>query len=123
MWGKYGKAIIAFLFALWTVIAPQLTGDGKWDLAEQLVFAVAVGNGLLVWIIPLNPAWSAGKTIINGVLSALAAAQLVIFDGIQPDDWTIIIGAFLSVVMGWVAPTHSMRGTTEQVKVTSGFTS
>jgi hypothetical protein len=119
---KYGKSIVAGLFFLWTVVAPLLTGDNRIDgLGEWSVVAVGFSNMLLVYIIPLNPAWEAGKTVINGVLAALAAAQTLLGDGLQPDDWTIIIGAFLTIVIGWYAPTISAPGTTALVRVPAGF--
>jgi hypothetical protein len=122
-WQRYGKSVVAFLFTLWTVIAPLITGDGRLDRDEWIIFAIAVGNNLLVYIVPLNPLWESGKTWINAVLAALAAAQTVIVDGLQPDDWTIIIGAGLGILLGWYAPAISMNHTTEKVRVTSGFTS
>lgn len=120
---KLGKALVALLFFIWTVVAPLITGDNHIDGEEALIIAVAVGNGILVYIIPVNPAWQAGKTVINAVLAALAAAQTVIYDGLQPNDWTIIIGAALAILIGWYAPTISMQGTTEQVRIPAGFNS
>lgn len=123
MWQKFGKAIVSWLFLVWTALAPLLTGDGRIDgFAEWSVIAVAGANGLLVYIIPLNPAWEAGKTVINAVLASLAAAQTVLGDGLQPDDWTIIIGAGLAILIGWYAPTFSAKGTGAPVRVNQGFT-
>lgn len=122
MWKTYGKAMVGFLFFVWTVVAPLLTGDNHIDGAEWLIIGVGVANGLLVYAIPLNPAWSAGKTLINAVLASLAAAQTLIFDGLQPDDWTIIIGAGLAILIGWYAPTFSVRNSSTAVQVDPGFT-
>ncbi len=122
MWSKYGKALVALAFLVWTTVAPQLTGDGKIDLLEGVAIATAAANGLLVYIVPLNPQWEAGKTIINAVLAALTAVPTVIADGIQPDDWTVIIGAALTILIGWVAPTISMARTPQPVQVDAGFT-
>lgn len=121
MWAKYGKTIIAGLFAAWTAFAPLISGDGKIEREEWFIFAAALLNVLLVYFVPLNPAWRWGKTIINAGLASLAAAQTVIVDGLQPDDWTIIIGAGLAILIGWVAPTISMQGTSEQVRVPTGL--
>jgi hypothetical protein len=120
-WQRYGKAVVSLLFFVWTIIAPLVSGDGHIDTDEWVIIGVGAANGLLVYIIPLNPAWEAGKTVINGVLAALAAAQTVMLDGLQPEDWTIIIGAFLAIVIGWFAPTLSGKGTDSVVRVTSGF--
>jgi hypothetical protein len=79
------------------------------------------GSAILVYIIPLNPSWAAGKTVINAVMASLAAAQTVLADGLQPDDWTIIIGAGIAILIGWYAPSLSLPLTSASVKVTSGF--
>ena len=123
MWQKYGKALVSLLFFIWTVVAPLITGDGHIDGDEWLIIAVATANGLLVYIIPLNPSWAAGKTVINALLASLAAAQTVIYDGLQPNDWTIIIGAGLAILIGWVAPAISLPGTANPVKVPAGLNS
>lgn len=104
-WQVYGKSIIAFVFFLWTVVAPLLTGDQRisgWE--EWTIIIMGGANGVLVYFIPMNPKWEAGKTVINGVLAACAAAQTVLGDGFQYNDLTIIVGAFLALVIGWYAP-------------------
>jgi hypothetical protein len=81
-WSTHGKAIIAFLFFLWTIIAPLITGDNRIEGEEWIIIGLGAGNGLLVYIVPLNPAWEAGKTVINAVMASLAAAQTVMVDGL-----------------------------------------
>ncbi len=120
-WQTYGKAIIAFIFFLWTIIAPLITGDNHIDTNEWLIVGLGTGNGLLVYLLPLNPKWEYGKTVVNAVMASLAATQTVIADGLQPDDWTIILGAGLSLLIGWYAPAISMKGTTEETRVSAGF--
>lgn len=120
-WQRYGKAIIAALFFVWTVVAPLLTGDGTIRGVEWLVVGTGAGNAVLTYLIPLNPRWAAGKTVTLAVLAALSAAQTVIGDGFQPDDWTIIIGAGLAILIGWYAPALSLGGTSTAVKVPAGF--
>jgi hypothetical protein len=121
MWSKYGKSLVSLLFFLWTVVAPLITGDNHIDRDEWIIIAIGAANGLLVYIVPLNPAWETGKTWINAILASLAAAQTVIVDGLQPNDWTIIFGAGLALLIGWYAPTASMTHSTERVVVGSGF--
>ena len=123
MWSKYGKALVSLAFFVWTIIAPLISGDKHIDRDEWLIIGIGLGNGLLVYVVPLNPAWEAGKTVINAVLASLAAAQTVIVDGLQPNDWTIIIGAGLAILIGWYAPALSMdHSATDRVEVDSGFT-
>jgi hypothetical protein len=121
MWQKYGKALVAFLFFVWTVVAPLITGDHHIDRDEWVIIGMGIGNGLLVYVVPLNPNWAAGKTVINAVMAALAAAQTVIVDGLQPNDWTIIIGAGLAILIGWYAPTLSAARSGYAVDVPTGF--
>lgn len=118
---KYGKAVVALVFFLWTIIAPLLNGDNAIHGLEWVIVGTGLANGLLVYAIPLNPRWEAGKTVINGVLASLAAAQTVLVDGFQADDLTIIIGAGLAIFIGWYAPTISLVRTTDAVAVPSGF--
>lgn len=121
MLGKYGKALVSALFFLWTIVAPLLTGDGHITGVEWLVIGTGAGNAILVYLIPLNPDWAGGKTVTLAVMASLAAAQTVIGDGLQPDDFTIIIGAGLTILIGWYAPTISLQDRVSEVKVTSGF--
>jgi hypothetical protein len=120
-WQKYGKALVAAAFFVWTIIAPLLSGNGRIEGLEWLIVGTGAGSAILVYIIPLNPSWAAGKTVINAVMASLAAAQTVLADGLQPDDWTIIIGAGLAILIGWYAPSLSLWNTSASVKVTSGF--
>jgi len=122
MWQTKGKAVIAALFFLWTVVEPLLTGDGRiHGYLEWCIILTGFLNMLLVYIVPLNRSWEGGKTVINGGLASLAAAQTVLADGFQYNDLTIIIGAGLALLIGWYAPTISMRGTAEQARVPAGF--
>lgn len=121
MWSKYGKAIIAALFFVWTVVAPLLTGDGAIHGIEWIIVVTGAGNAILIYVVPLNPNWALGKTFINAIMAALAVAQTLVGDGLQPDDWTIIIGAGLTILIGWYAPTISLPDTAQRVKVPSGF--
>lgn len=117
----YAKSVIAALFFLWTIVAPLLNGDNEIHGLEWLIVGTGASNAVLVYLIPLNPRWEAGKTVINSVLASLAAAQTVLGDGFQNDDLTIIIGAGLALLIGWYAPTISLGRTSERVEVTSGF--
>ncbi len=124
-WQTYGKAIIAAVFFLWTVVAPLLTGDNKISgYVEWTIISTGALNALLVYIVPLNKRFEGGKTIINGGLASLAAAQTVLADGFQTDDVTIILGAGLAIIIGWYAPTITNPNSTdptERVRVRSGL--
>lgn len=118
-----GKAIISALFFLWTLVEPLLTDDNRiGGYVEWSIILTGFGNMILVYIVPLNPRWEAGKTVINGAMASIAAAQTVLGDGFQYSDLTIIIGAGLAIIVGWYAPTISMKNTTEETRVRAGFT-
>lgn len=109
-WEKTGKSIIAFVYAVVTVIIPLASGDHHIDASEGIIIALAVGNNLLVYIVPITQRFGAAKSIINAVLAALAIAQTVITTGA---DWTnptnlmLVISAFLVAVGVTVAPAAS----------------
>ena len=119
----YAKSIVPFLFVLWTVFSPQWFGDKHWDRNEIIIFAVAVGNNLLVYIIPNTPRFKGVKTTINAILMALAVAQTLIIDGLQPDDWTIIGGALLTGLGVTYASSVSYPNSANPVVVPSGVVS
>lgn len=124
-WQVYGKSIVAALFFLWTIVAPLLTGDNRISgYVEWVIVSTGGLNMLLTYIVPLNKKFEGGKTIINGGLAALAAAQTVLADGFQYADVTIIGGAFLAIVIGWYAPAITNPTSSDPaafVRVRSGF--
>jgi hypothetical protein len=121
-WDKYGKALVAFLFAVWTVVSPTWFGDHHIDADEGIIIALAIVNNVVVWVVPLNPAFKGIKTIANALLASLAIAQTVIIGGITPDEWPLIIGAGVAVLGVWIAPAVSAPKATTPVVVGTGFT-
>lgn len=107
LWDKYGKAIIAFLYAVVTVAIPLFTGDDHIDPSEGIIIAIAIGNNLLVYIIPLSQRFGGAKSVINAVLAAVAVAQTVIAGGIDTNDWYLIASAFLVAIGVTLAPAAS----------------
>lgn len=120
MWSKYGKSIVAFLFTLWTIIAPLWFGDRHIDPAEGIIIALAFVNNGIVYIVPLNPGFKSIKTVVNAFAAALVIAQTLIIDGLQPDDWTYILGAFIGALGVAFAPAIS-EDQPEPVAVGNGF--
>lgn len=110
MWAKYGKTILAFLFTVYTVVQPLWFGDHHIDPSEGIIIALAIGNNLLVFIIPIFPGFKASKSIITAFLAALAVAQTAIVGGLDPEDWPTIIAAFLVALGVYVAPAVSQVG-------------
>lgn len=110
MWDKYGKSIIAFLFTVYSVVQPLWFGDHHIDPDEGIIIALAIVNNLLVYLIPLSPGFKGAKTIIMALLAALVAAQSAIADGWKPEDWPIVIGAFVAALGVFLAPAISTSG-------------
>jgi hypothetical protein len=106
---KYGKAIGAVGFFLWTLLAPYITGDKSFDNNEKIIVALAIANAIAVYWTPLNPAHKGIKSAINLIMVALAAAQTLIVDGLQYDDWAIIIGAVLTAAGVKFLPAASIK--------------
>jgi len=106
---KYGKSVIAFLFVVWTVVAPLIFGDGKLEREEWIIIAIAVGNNIVVYIVPLSPAFKSVKSVVNVILVVLAAVQTVLLDGWQPDDWSIVLGALVAALGVTYAPAASVK--------------
>lgn len=121
MWDKYGKSIVAFLFTVYTVVAPLFFGDHHIDGPEWVIIVLAVANNVLVYIIPLKDTFRGAKTAIYMILAGAAVAQTLVLDGLQADDWAIIIGAAVSALLAGYAPAKSDTGTSEQVAVGPGF--
>lgn len=106
-WNVFGKAIFAWLFAVYTAAVPLLSGDHHIDSGEWVVLALAIGNGILVFLVPVSPALASAKSWINAVLAALAVLQTVIGGGVDMSELALVIGAFLAVVGVAVAPAYS----------------
>lgn len=117
LWNKYGKAIIAFLFAVYTVVVPLFSGDHHIDPAEGIIVALAIGNNLLVYIVPLTKSFSGAKSVVNALMAGLVVAQTQIAGGIDAQDVMLIIGAVVAALGVVVAPAYSPK---ERVLVTTG---
>lgn len=119
-WDQYGKSIIAFLFVIWSVVAPLWFGDRHIDSDEVVVIGLAVLNNALVYIVPLTPRFKGVKTVVNALIMAFTAASPLLYDGLQPNDWTIIIGAGLAIFGVTIAPAASLKER-EPVQVGTGL--
>jgi len=120
VWEKYGKSIVAFLYAIIAVVLPLFTGDHHIDASEGIIIALAIGNNLIVFIVPLSKAFGGVKSVVNALLAALAVAQVVIVNGSDwsdPNNLMMIVSAFLVAIGVTLAPAASVRA---GVQVTAG---
>lgn len=117
LFDKYGKSIGAFLFFLYTVAIPLWTGDHHIDGSEGLIIAVAIGNGLLVYIVPVTKSLPGLKSVVNVILAGLVVAQTQLAGGIDANDWYLIIGAVVAAIGIPILPAASLK---ERVRVALG---
>lgn len=112
MWGKYGKSIVAAIYAVAVGAIPMWTGDRHIDASEGILIAVAIGNALLVYIVPLKPEFKSVKSVVNAVMAALSVALAQIAGGLDINDTLMVAAALLSALGVTLAPAASTKGNT-----------
>lgn len=116
-WQKYGKTITAAAFGLYTVIVPLWSGDHHIDPSEGLIIALAVGNAITVYVVPITKSFAGVKSVVNAISAGLVVAQTQIAGGLDGNDWYLIIGAVVAAAGVVVAPAYSPK---EHVLVQAG---
>lgn len=120
MFQTYGKAIVAFFYAIAVVAVPLASGDHHIDAAEGVIIAIAVCNNGLVYLIPLAPSAPWLKTLVGAALSGLQIVTVVIVGGVNGNEWLSVILAVISALGITVAPAISPKtGTRSGVSTTS----
>ena len=124
IWSKYGKAIVAFVWSVISFAIPMYTGDHHFDTAESVMLVIAIGNNIIVFLVPVFQEFKSLKTIVTAVLASAAVLQLLIgsggFDGLDLNDWYQVVAA-AGVSLGlWFAPAAT-TDRPEPARVTSGF--
>lgn len=114
-WDKYGKSIVAAVYAVAVIAIPMWTGDRHIDPSEGILVAIAVGNALLVYVVPLKPEFKSIKSVVNAIMAALSVALAQIAGGLDANDVLLITAAGLSVLGVTLAPAASTKGTTPVV--------
>jgi hypothetical protein len=117
LWDKYGKAAIAFAYAVLAVVTTAWSGDHHVDASEGIIIALAIGNCLLVYVVPITRHSAGVKTLVNAIMAGLVVAQAQIAGGIDGNDWTLIIGAIVGGLGVAIAPAYSPK---ERVRVGMG---
>jgi hypothetical protein len=116
-WQTYGKSLVAAIFAVYTVVVPLWTGDHHIDPSEGIIIALAIGNNVLVYIVPLTARFGGVKSVVSAVMAALVVAQTQIAGGLDGNDILLIVGALLATLGVVVAPAFSPK---QRVKVSAG---
>ncbi len=109
MFPKYGKSIVAFLYAVALVGGPLFSGDHHIDPSEGVAIAIAACTAALTWLVPLVPSAPWTKTAIGAVLAGLQVATTAIVGGIDANDWLLIAFAVASFLGIAVAPAVSPK--------------
>lgn len=107
---KYGKSIVAFLYAVAVVAVPLFTGDHHIDPSEGVAIAIAVCTNGLVYFVPLFPTAKWTKTAIGAALAGLQVVTVVIVGGVDGNDILLTAFAILSFLGIAVAPATSSGG-------------
>jgi hypothetical protein len=105
MFNRYGKSIVAFLYAAVFVAIPQVSGDGHLDPAEGVTLAIAVVTAAGVYLVPLAPGAKWSKSAIGFLLAGLNVAAVVVLDfRIDAAEWLMIATAALGAIGIYAAP-------------------
>lgn len=106
---KYGKSIVAFLYAVATVAIPFWSGDHHVDASEGVAIGIAVCTAALTWLVPLVPSAPWTKTAIGVILAVLQVVTTVIVGGIDSNDLLLIGAAIISALGIGLAPAISPK--------------
>lgn len=107
---RYGKSIIAFLYAVATVAVPLFTGDRHVDPVEGAIIATAVVTNVGVWLVPLAPQAKWTKTAVGVLTAGLAVVEVAILDHVIDANELMLIAAALAAAAGiQLAPAESPK--------------
>lgn len=109
MFQKYGKSILAGLYAVALVAVPMFSGDHHIDAAEGVQIAIATCAAAATWLVPLFPSAPWTKTAIGALLAGLNVAAGLIVGGINGDGWISIAAAVLGALGITLAPATSTK--------------
>ncbi len=106
MFRKYGKTVIAALFAFLTAIQ-ALVSDGHVTQQEGVQIAIAAVTAVSVYFVPMF-GYPAAKTIVAVILAALNVLTTAIVGGLDAGDFTGILIAGLTAIGVASAPARSV---------------
>lgn len=107
MFTTYGKAIVAFLYAVAVVAVPLFSGDNHIDPPESVAILIAVCTAVLTYLAPLVPSAPWVKTAVGAVMAGLQVLATVIIGGVDGNDVLLIAFAVASFLGIAVAPAVS----------------
>lgn len=101
---KYGKAVVAVIYAALVTAYTALSGDGRIESDEWVQVAIAFTTAVGVWLIPMAPGAKWAKSAVAGVLAVLQLLTTAILGGIEPGEWLLLLITFGSAIGIYVAP-------------------
>lgn len=105
-WNVYGKALAAVILAAVTAVQAVLS-DGRVTPVEWVQIAIAVVTALLVYVVPVVPAWPHAKSVIGAVLAGLNVLVTVMVGGWNSGSATEAVLAVATAVFVRYAPAQS----------------
>jgi hypothetical protein len=106
MWKTYGKALTAVAFFVITAVQAALS-DGHLTQVEDVQIAIALVTAVGVYLVPIAPQATWGKTAVAVLLAVLNALVTLIVGGVSPADITELVLAALTVLTVGVVPARS----------------
>lgn len=118
---RYGKALVAIIYAGLVVAYTALSGDGAINNDEKVQIAIAIMTAVGVWLIPLAPGHKWAKSAVGAILAVLQLLATLILDGIEPGEWLLLLITFGSALGIYVAPAETVTpGAAPNVAVGTG---
>lgn len=114
---KYGKALLSLVGAIGITAWQGWSGDRHIDLREGAVVALAFGNALVVYLVPLLPDKPWLKTVAGAVVAGATALSALALGGLNYDEITVVAIAVLQALGIKFGPAASNNG----VEVEAGF--
>lgn len=108
--GGKGKFVVAFLYALASLIVPFIDRGGAPNAVEWTQILIAAVTAVGVYIAPIIPEAPWVKTAVGFLLAGLNVLVTVIVDGVSGNDVLMIVLAALAAVGITVAPARSVNG-------------
>lgn len=108
---KYGKALLSLAGAAGIAAWQGLSGDHHIDVREGAVTAMAFGNALIVYLVPLMPDKPWLKTAAGALVAGATALAAVGLGGLDYDEMTVVGIAVLQALGIKFGPAVSDNGT------------
>lgn len=97
---------------------PMWTGDHRFDANEKVAVALALGQAILVWLVPLPVGARWVKTAVGAVVAGLQVLSVVMLGGLDGNDVGMIVTAVAGALGIAVMPAISTTGVAARIGLT-----